>query len=173
MRSTLVILGLIAALAIVGCSRRPADMPALFPCSVTVVNRGVAIPGAQVQLVQGRDGTTLAAVPISIVGETKANGVAILHTNRLGARYQEKGVPAGTYLVSVEKLPEWDGRKSAEDMQRMTSDQVMAYLKVFEEAVEKLPRDVPKALSRHKKQPLEVVAGQGAALTIDVAQFQE
>lgn len=164
---------LAAFLAVVGCSRRPSDLPSLFPGEVTVVNRGTAIPGVRVQLVPRKDAPQLAAVAISIVGKTTANGVAILHTNRLGASYQKKGVPANTYLVSIEKTPEWNGAKSAKEIEGMTGEQVMAYSNQLHEAMEKLPREVPKSLSRDNKQPIEILEGKGGSLTIDVAQFPD
>lgn len=163
----------LVALAIVGCSQRPKDMPKLFPCTIKVVNKSASIPGVRVQLLPGKDASLLPAVPISMVGTTAANGVAILYTNRLGAGYHEKGVPVGTYLVSVEKTPGWSGMKTAEEIQQMTGEQVLAYQDELFKAMESLPREVPKSLSRDEKQPIEIVEGKGGTLTIDVSLFSE
>jgi hypothetical protein len=148
-------------------------MPALFPCNVTVVKSGTAIEGVRVQFLPSEGGRPLATVPISIVGKTASNGVAILHTNRLGARYREKGAPAGKYLVSIEKPPTWEGEKSSEEFAGLSSEESLAYQARLAKAMETLPREVPKVLSRDEKQPLEIVVGEGGSLTIDVATFRD
>jgi hypothetical protein len=165
--------GFLVFLLFVGCSKRPTDMPVLFPCSVTVVKDGAAIETVRVQLLPAEGAGPLAAVPISIVGKTASNGVAILHTNRLGARYLGKGAPAGKYLVSIEKPPRWEGEKSSEELAGLSSSKSIEYQQQLQEAMETLPREVPKSLARDKKQPIEVVPGKGGSLTIDVSQFRD
>jgi hypothetical protein len=165
--------GFLVFLLLVGCSKRPTDMPLLFPCTVTVVKDGAAIETVRVQLLPAEGAGPLAAVPISIVGKTASNGVAILHTNRLGASYREKGAPAGKYLVSIEKAPRWEGEKSSEELARLSPAESMDYQQQLQEAMKTLPREVPKSLARDKKQPIEILPGTGGSLTIDVSQFRD
>ena len=85
----------IALLFQAGCSSddgRPADMPPLFPVSVTITQGGNPLEGATV---------TLLSVTPATYGEasgiTDASGTTRIFT------YGYSGAPAGEYVVTVEK----------------------------------------------------------------------
>jgi len=78
-----------------GCNKdtdRPADLPKLFPVSITVTQEGKPLEKATV--------TMSAKTPDkygTCMGETDASGVAVMYT------YGFKGAPLGQYVVSIEK----------------------------------------------------------------------
>ncbi|GHT27924.1 hypothetical protein FACS18942_07840 [Planctomycetales bacterium] len=79
-----------------GCGgvERPADMPQLYPCEITVTAEGTPLAGATIGL--------YSAVPDfkwTIGGLTNEQGKAVVTTH---GKYS--GVPAGEYTVTVEKL---------------------------------------------------------------------
>lgn len=86
----------ILALALqAGCSkdtRRPVDMPELFPVSIAITAEGKPLEGATVTLI----GKTRSKYS-SCSAVTDASGVALLKT------YTYEGVPLGQYIVTVEK----------------------------------------------------------------------
>lgn len=155
--------GLLATLA-AGCSRRPADMPPLYPCTVTVINAGTPIADVQIILEPVAGSQT-----VTVTGKTDATGVATIRSQRLGAAYVETGAPAGSFHVSALKPPKWDGEKTADQCLAMSPEEQKAYVAAYNEAMDKLPREVPVSLAGSDRQPLDVVAGSGGSLTIDVA----
>ena len=78
-----------------GCSseKRPDGMPPLHPCRITITQDGAPLEGATVVLHATSDGTRWRCS-----GVTDAGGVVNLQTQG-----QFRGVPAGTYKVTVEK----------------------------------------------------------------------
>lgn len=151
----------------VGCSRRPADMPPVYPCSITVVDNARPIEGAQV-ILEPLEGT----LTVSVNGRTDASGVAVIRSNRLGAQYAENGAPAGTYRVLVTKQPKWSGEKTPDEVLTMNMSQSTAYVTAYNAAIKSLPREVPLSLSEKRTQTLEVVASGGGKLTVDVSAFK-
>jgi len=87
---------LLLAVLLVGCSDRPADMPPLFPCNITVTQDGVALEGASVRMVNSDSAVGNAWTPS---GTTDAGGVARMMTNA-----QYAGAAAGKYRITVEKF---------------------------------------------------------------------
>jgi 5-hydroxyisourate hydrolase-like protein (transthyretin family) len=86
---------LIVVLLFAGCghSSRPADLPKLFPCTVTVTQDGKPLADAVVKLVtQAEDGAKYN--PVAVTGE---DGKIALST------YGFPGVPVGKYKVVIVK----------------------------------------------------------------------
>jgi len=79
-----------------GCARndgRPADLPPLFPVTITVTQEGEALEGAHVELVP-QDSPNQ---PYRATATTDANGVAAMKT------YGFPGAPAGNHKIIVRK----------------------------------------------------------------------
>ena len=97
MRTILILSFSFALLLHTGCGRddgRPADMPPLFPVSITVIQDGQPLEGASVVLI-----AQAPAVPQygRSSGTTTAAGIARPRTHGFD------GVPAGEYTVVIEK----------------------------------------------------------------------
>jgi len=85
---------LLLLISILGCRRgptKPDDLPALTPCTLTILHKGSPLSDATVTLVP-KSGNWVG------VGQTGADGKVVIQTN---GRYE--GVPAGTYRVTVTK----------------------------------------------------------------------
>jgi len=82
--------------AIAGCAKndgRPADLPPLFPCEITITQEGTPLSGATIVL-ESFGETKVTYFPSGITNES---GKAVLST------YGFNGVPAGTYKVTARK----------------------------------------------------------------------
>lgn len=82
---------------VLGCSDRPAGMPALYPCKITITQEDAPLVDASVVLSNISDpalGDTWSAA-----GRTDSSGVAVIQTNG-----QYAGAPGGTYKIIVEKI---------------------------------------------------------------------
>lgn len=80
-----------------GCQRavdKPANLPELFPLTVTVLQEGTPVPGAFVRLIPEDP-----AMPWSCGATTDDGGEAVINT--IG---QYPGAPAGRYKVLISKL---------------------------------------------------------------------
>ncbi len=99
MKKALSIMLAVALVAMVGCSKgpkKPADLPALNPTTITVTyDDGEAVADATVvlRLAQQGGGRTW-----NVVGQTDAKGVAVMKTDG-----NWDGVPAGDYQGMVTK----------------------------------------------------------------------
>jgi len=84
----------------IGCSvdSRPADLPPLFPCTVSVTQGGAPLDDANVELVSTSPDTQKYRPSAT----TDANGIAVIMT------YGFPGAPAGTYKILVRKMIEDD-----------------------------------------------------------------
>ena len=80
-----------------GCSDRPAGMPPLYSCNITVTQDGVPLEGAAVRMLNLSD--TAGGEAWTPIGTTDAGGVARMMTN---AQYY--GAAAGRYRITVEKF---------------------------------------------------------------------
>lgn len=95
----ILLLGSCVVLTSLGCSggpKKPADMPELTPCTITVTYKGEPVEGASV-LLSPQSGKYSAA------GTTDASGNAVMKTD---GNYE--GVVAGEFLATVTKLEKLD-----------------------------------------------------------------
>ncbi|MCL2119512.1 MAG: hypothetical protein FWH27_13910 [Planctomycetaceae bacterium] len=87
---------MLVALSITGCGgndSRPADLPPLFPCEITITQEGTALSGATISLESSGE----AKAVYHPSGITNESGKAVLST------YGFNGVPTGMYKVIVRK----------------------------------------------------------------------
>ncbi|MDR1964576.1 MAG: carboxypeptidase-like regulatory domain-containing protein [Planctomycetaceae bacterium] len=92
---------LVLFIGLSGCNKehRPAGLPKLMPCEITIFNiDGTPLADASVRLV-----ATETSVPWAIIGKTDANGIVNISVN---ARYS--GAPAGKFRVLVSKNEGFD-----------------------------------------------------------------
>ena len=117
MRTITLFFSFVIALSFVsGCgdtesSRRPADLPKLYPVTITITQEGTPLEGADVGLT--------AKTPTkygSSTGETDASGIAKPRT------YGFAGVPAGQYVVTVSK----NGLEGAQE--KFTEEEGIPYM---------------------------------------------
>lgn len=97
--AVLMLLGGCLIVASIGCTQgpqRPADLPELTPCTITVTHNGSPVEGAGV-LLSPKSGKFSAA------GTTDGSGKAVMKTN---ATYE--GVVPGEYMATVKKLEKVD-----------------------------------------------------------------
>ncbi len=152
---------LIALVAVVGCGgqKKPADLPELYPCKITVIQDGKPLEGASVILNDPSGSSRFVMASI-----TDAKGVATLKTD---GKYA--GVPEGKYKVLISKafIPESDPNDvPPEDPEaRKEYDKRMAELNAQQADTVELQYKRPMTT------PLEIeVTSAGAELTADVGE---
>jgi len=94
MRTSLISFLFLAILLYTGCSRndgRPADMPKLYPVTISIIQDGQPLDGATVTLIAKTPSTYGTASATTVAGTAKIR------------TYGYDGVPAGDYTVLVEK----------------------------------------------------------------------
>jgi hypothetical protein len=133
---------LIALFCIIGfasCSRehRPAGLPDLMPCELTIMNTdGSPLAGATVRLA-----ATEAVIPWAMLGKTDENGNVKIMVN---ARYA--GAPAGKYRVLVFKNTGFDKTRGIPEAKQNT----------FVDAEAELIWYVHPVYADEKSSPLEI-----------------
>ena len=97
------VMSIFAVVLLNGCKKdsRPADMPPLFPCVITIMQEGTPLEGAAVSFVSADE----ASAKYNAVGVTDAQGKATMKT------YGFEGAPTGKYKVTVRKLVVEEGPK--------------------------------------------------------------
>jgi len=106
--------------AIAGCAKndgRPADLPPLFPCEITITQEGNPLSGATIAL-ESFGETKVTYFPSDITNES---GKAVLST------YGFKGVPAGTYKVTVRKTVVEDVKQVTDSYGDLVNDNGVEY----------------------------------------------
>lgn len=95
----------LVVLAVSGCFRSgPADLPRLYPCSITVQQEGKPLEQAVVQLVAA-DGSQ----KWHPLGSSDPQGTARMNTNGV-----YPGAPAGTYKIVVSKVQQSESKLGPE-----------------------------------------------------------
>ena len=87
---------MLVVFAVTGCARdsgKPADLPPLFPCEITITQEDKPLAGATISLESSGEAKST-YYPSGITNES---GKAVLST------YGFNGAPAGTYKVTVRK----------------------------------------------------------------------
>jgi hypothetical protein len=159
----ILLIPLLIVLFSLGCNSKPANVPATFPCVISVTNGTTPIADVFIVLAPETGGTEW-----SMSGTTNASGTATIRTSRLG--WQGNGVPAGTYRVSLSKTPTIP-EISSEEYQRLSAEEQEVYNIEREKKREKLPREIPEYLSDFVQSPFQITVAQGQEnfLAVDVA----
>ena len=152
-----------SVVAFVACKpQKPADVPALYPCTVTVVTAGKPIEGAEVFLKAEGSGDAL-----SINGTTDASGVAKISTVR--GTYIVDGAPAGDFKVVIRQIRAVKHWKTPEEQASMSIEEMTEYGNEMQKKVDALPILVPKAYGSAETTPLKAtVAKGGSTFSFDV-----
>jgi len=96
MQYIILVFSLVITIAGSGCQKvsQPANLPPLFPLTVTVLQEGAPVEGAFVRILPEKEG-----VPWSCGATTDANGNAAIKTV-----VEFRGAPAGKYKVLISKM---------------------------------------------------------------------
>lgn len=151
-------IAVLSLLTLVGCEKKkPSDMPALYPCKLTITQEGKPLEGATVSLIaQGK------SLRFTTAAITDKQGVAVIKTD-----IDWTGVPEGKYKVCVKKVSAPDSGVSDE----IPSDPVAfaEYQKKLAEASAQTMSYVDSKYLRPRTTPLEIeVTTSGFEDTVDV-----
>jgi hypothetical protein len=145
-----------------GCGK-PANMPKLVPCQITVTDGGNPIAEVRVSMTDESSAESLA-----INGITNSSGVAKMSTTYTS--YSASGVPQGTFKVAIDKEPpNLPPQGVTDDMNEQQAD---AAMKKWEEKVDQL-RIIPKKLIFVSTTPITFeVKENGNNLKIDITNYK-
>jgi hypothetical protein len=156
------IVGVLCSGLIAGCSKAPDGFPEVVPCVVTVIDNGTPVEGVFVQIE-----TVPQTSSLSAVAQTDTQGNAVIQT-QLGT-FAKSGVPIGKLVMVLTKVPDVPDFKSAEEREKMTYDQAMAYSAELEARRAKMPSIIPQALTDSQTSPLTMDAVSGNSIRWNVA----
>jgi hypothetical protein len=153
---------------IAGCSQAPDGFPEVVPCVVTVTDNGTPVEGVFVQIE-----TVPRTNSLSAVAQTDTKGNAVIQT-QLGT-FTKSGVPVGKLVMVLTKVPDVPDFKSAEEREKMTYDQAMAYGAEIEARRAKLPPIITPALTDSQTSPLtmETVSGNSIRWNIALEEYRK
>jgi hypothetical protein len=143
----LCVAGVLFSGLIVGCSKAPDGFPEVVPCVVNVIDNGTPVEGVFVQIE-----TVPRTNSLSVVAKTDTQGNAVMQT-QLGT-FAKLGVPVGKLVMVLTKVPDVPDFKSADEREKMTYDQAMAYGAEIEARRTKIPPIIPPALTDSQTSPL-------------------
>jgi hypothetical protein len=159
---------LLILIFVTGCSSKPEGFPAVYPCSVTVVNGETPIEGATVTF----NYDTGAGAPVTVSAITGKNGIAVM--NSMQASHEVKGAPAGQCKVVVVKNNFVPDTKTAEEKKMMSIEEAEAWKQSLVDAANKLPREVPEILESSLTTPITIeVPASSSTHTIDVSTYRK
>jgi hypothetical protein len=156
------IAGVLCSGFVVGCSNAPNGFPDLVPCTVTLTDNGVPVEGVFVQIE-----TVPQTNSLSVVAKTDAQGNAVMKT-QLGT-FAQSGIPVGKLVMVLTKVAEIPDFKSAEEREKMTYDQAMAYGAEMQTRRAKAPPIIPPPLTESQHSPLTMDVVSGKAIQWNVA----
>jgi hypothetical protein len=156
------ITGILCFGLIAGCSDKPNGFPDIIPCVVTITDNGTPVEGVFVQIE-----TVPPTSSLSVVAQTDTQGNAAIQT-QLGT-FAKPGVPVGKLVMVLKKLPKVPHFKSAEEREKMTYDQAMAYGAEMKARQDQLPPIIPPALTNSETSPLTMDVVSGKAIQWNVA----
>ena len=162
---SLLLIGMMIFIA--GCNgpQKPADLPKLYPCKITVIQDGKPLEGAMV-FVRPPDGY----LRFVIGGKTDAKGVAAIQLDG-----QWDGIPEGEFFVSISKIVrppdlETPDENTPLNERRRMQDQAT---KLTKETVDPKYSDLAKTQLRLKvdKKAVNETFDVGAAVDLSVAEL--
>jgi hypothetical protein len=137
---------IISVLFICGCNSKPADVPQLFPCKITITKDGVPVAGVHAVL-----GLTSGNSSCAVSGITDSSGTAKIRTSRLG--WLGNGAPAGEYIVIISKEPKLEAGLSTEEYQKLDPIDQERYQLEQQRQYDALPREIPAETGDVTKSP--------------------
>ena len=164
-RNKLLILFGIAAVFTASCSKVPEGMPKTYPCTIKVIKDSAPVDGANIVLYPENPLADLISS-----GVTDASGNAKIVS--LYKNYQGKGVPEGSYKMTITKLPFVEHTKTPHEIASMSPGDQIAYEKEFLAKRDALPKIVPDALTNVEDTPLKVdVTSSGSVLEVNLSEY--
>jgi hypothetical protein len=154
--------------AVIGCSKVPDGFPQTIPCIVTITDHGKLVEGVFVQI-----DTIPSRNSLSVTAVTNAQGQAVIQT-QLGT-FAKPGVPVGKLVMILTKVPEVPDFKSTEELEKMTSEQVIAYRAEMNTRRAKVPLIIPPMLTDVQTSPLiqDVVVGKSIEWNVALEEFKK
>ena len=153
-------------LVLIGCGpAKPSNFPPLASCKVKVHDNGrpLAQIGISFQRIEGHGGWSLG-------GQTESNGIAVAQT--VAGSFRAKGIPTGTYRVSLSERIELPPELIFDELAGTTEKQMQDNAKKQQKYLAE-HRTLPEILCDPSRTPLELtVTASGAELDIDVARFK-
>jgi hypothetical protein len=147
---------------IIGCGK-PADMPKLHSCRITVTDGGSPVAEVRVSMTDESAGKSW-----SIHGITNSAGIAEMNTTY--TNYTASGVPEGIFKVAIDKEPpNLPPQGVTDDMNEQQADTIM---KKWEEEVDKL-RIIPKNLIFVSSTPITLEVKEKCSLEINIADYKK
>jgi hypothetical protein len=147
---------------IAGCGK-PANMPKLFPCQITVTDGGTPVGGVRVSMADESSGESW-----SINGITDSSGVAKMSTTY--TNYTASGVPQGMFKIAIDKdPPNLPPQNVTDDMNEQQAD---AAMKKWEAEVDKI-RIIPKNLVFISTTPITLEVKEKCNLEINIADYKK
>ena len=159
---------LVLVLMVTGCGTgKPKDIPALHPASVTVKNGSSPIADAMVVLIFSGNSTG----SWSVAGKTDANGIAKLSTTQ--GDWKGAGVPAGDYVVFVNKAAEFTQEPLPEELEGDERAK-QAFFAEQQKKIDALPKLIPTSLTSAATSPLKITVAKGSPseLTVDISEHK-
>jgi hypothetical protein len=155
-------------LFVCGCGEKvPDGFPQVVPLTVLVTDDGKPLNDVFVvlEMIPPIDG-------ISTTAKTDTSGKATIQT-AIG-NYSKAGVPAGKVVMTLFKEPVAEDWKTAEEQNKMTMEESMAYSDEKAERSAKLPPIIPKVLNDAKTSPLtkDIIANTPTNWNVNVAEFK-
>jgi hypothetical protein len=153
--------------AVIGCSKAPDGFPKTVSCIVTITDRGKPVEGVFVQI-----DTIPPSDSLSVTAVTDAQGQAVMQT-QLGT-FAKPGVPVGKLVMILTKVSEVPDFKSTEELEKMTSEQIMAYSAEMDRRRTKIPLIISPVLTDLNTSPLikDTVAGNSIKWNIALEEFK-
>ncbi|MCL2743620.1 MAG: carboxypeptidase-like regulatory domain-containing protein [Planctomycetaceae bacterium] len=152
---------ILAAVSISGCGK-PAGMPNLQSCTITVLDGGAPLADARVMM---KDESN--AMMLAINGITDSSGTAKMKTTYTD--YVGNGVPAGKYKVIIDKEPANVPPLKVDDS--MDTKQAEEAMKKWNEEYDKI-RIVPIKLTSLTETPLTLEVNGAVEQKFDIAEYK-
>ena len=144
----------------IGCGKRYPGKEKLYPVSITVTDSNVPLDLASVVLL--REGGEV----INAGGLTDESGVATIKTD-----VEWNGIPAGKYLITINKLPSVPEELSQEEVMKLDLRERDAYMSKMIMKRNQLKPVVPPVLTGTKTPiSIDVTPGKNE-MSIDIAQY--
>ncbi|MDR0609329.1 MAG: hypothetical protein LBG58_04410 [Planctomycetaceae bacterium] len=147
-----------------GCRQKlPDGFPAkLVSFEVKLTHNGSPLQGVTVSLI-----LTGGNSPYLVRGNTDSNGVAKMET--VMNVFSQSGSTSGTYNAVITHTPTPPSTISDNELDKMSSDEMIAYRKKIEAEIAAMPHPVPQEWGNIKTTPIKItVPENGGSVTIEI-----